>query len=136
MLPMLAVSVPPVPLEVVVPPVPPFAPTLDAAKVAPLKYVSPPSVPAVPATALPTPAAPIAMTTEAPAVSVMLRALAYAPPPPPPPLLLPPPPPPPMHSTWLLAEFQSLGTVKVVPVVMRIVVAIRAPLLAAARRCL
>jgi hypothetical protein len=49
--------------------------------------------------------------------------LEYAPPPPPPPPLpgLPPTlvplPPPPMHSTMLFAEFQSAGTVHVVPLV-------------------
>jgi hypothetical protein len=57
-----------------------------------------------------------------PGLREMFDVLAYAPPPPPPApkatLPDPPPPPPPIVSTELFAEFQSLGTLKLVPEVM------------------
>jgi hypothetical protein len=84
--------------------------------------VSPPEVGEL----APVPPEPIWTTTVAPAASDSSVSLAYAPPPPPalpwppaPVAPLAPPAPPPISSTVLLAEFQSSGTVQLVPEVRK-----------------
>ncbi len=76
------------------------------------------------------PADPTAYETDAPGVSDTFEIAEYAPPPPPPPPgpepPLAPPPPPPMTSIVLLDEFQSLGTVQLVPEVRKMTVEARA----------
>jgi hypothetical protein len=112
-----------------VPPDPPFDPTDDAARLAPLNQVSPPVFPfvmEVPLTDTDAAPAPTVYEMEAPAVRERFATLFQAPPPPPqapryaPALLLiaaAPEPPPPIVSTELFDGFQLFGTVHAVPFV-------------------